>query len=80
MDVDKIGFTGSVPVGGLMMRYAGEFNLKHVTTECGGKSPQIILADCDLDRAVENAVHGIYSNQGEVSRRRIADHGRTVDP
>jgi acyl-CoA reductase-like NAD-dependent aldehyde dehydrogenase len=66
MDVDKIGFTGSVPVGGLMMRYAGESNLKHVTTECGGKSPQIILADCDLDRAVENAVHGIYSNQGEV--------------
>ncbi|WP_349361111.1 aldehyde dehydrogenase family protein [Stappia sp.] len=66
MDVDKIGFTGSVPVGGLMMRYAGESNLKHVTTECGGKSPQVILADCDLDRAVDNAVHGIYSNQGEV--------------
>lgn len=66
MDVDKIGFTGSVPVGGLMMRYAGESNLKHVTTECGGKSPQIILADCDLDRAVENAVHGVFSNQGEV--------------
>jgi acyl-CoA reductase-like NAD-dependent aldehyde dehydrogenase len=66
MDVDKIGFTGSAPVGGLMMRYAGESNLKHVTTECGGKSPQVVLADCDLDAAVEMAVHGVYSNQGEV--------------
>tara|TARA_R110002110_G_scaffold31590_3_gene111032 strand:- start:951 stop:2459 length:1509 start_codon:yes stop_codon:yes gene_type:complete len=66
MDVDKIGFTGSGAVGGLMMRFAGESNLKHVTTECGGKSAQVILADCDLDAAVEMAVHGVFSNQGEV--------------
>lgn len=66
MDVDKIGFTGSGPVGGLMMRYAGESNLKHVTTECGGKSAQVILEDCNLEAAVEMAMHGIYSNQGEV--------------
>ena len=66
MDVDKIGFTGSGHVGGLMMRHAGESNLKHVTTECGGKSAQVILEDADLDAAVEMAVHGIYSNQGEV--------------
>lgn len=65
-DVDKIGFTGSGAVGGLIMEYAGRSNLKHVTLECGGKSPQVILADCDLDAAVRNAVIGSYANQGEV--------------
>lgn len=67
MDVDKIGFTGSGEVGKLMMVYSGQSNLKRVTTECGGKSPQVILEDCaDLQRAAEVAVAGIYSNMGEV--------------
>jgi gamma-glutamyl-gamma-aminobutyraldehyde dehydrogenase len=67
MDVDKIGFTGSIEVGKLMMVYAGQSNMKRVTTECGGKTPQIIMADVeDLDTAVEYAVNGIYGNQGEV--------------
>jgi gamma-glutamyl-gamma-aminobutyraldehyde dehydrogenase len=67
MDVDKIGFTGSVEVGKLMMIYAGQSNMKRVTTECGGKSPQIILEDvADFDRAVTYAINGIYANQGEV--------------
>lgn len=66
MDVDKIGFTGSTEVGKLMMIYAGQSNMKKVTTECGGKSPQIIMADADLDAAVTYAVNGIYTNQGEV--------------
>lgn len=67
MNVDKIGFTGSVDVGKKMFIYAGQSNMKRVTTECGGKSPQIILADvADLDRAVSYAVNGIYANQGEV--------------
>jgi 4-guanidinobutyraldehyde dehydrogenase / NAD-dependent aldehyde dehydrogenase len=67
MDVDKLGFTGSVEVGKLMMIYSGQSNMKRVTTECGGKTPQIILADtADLDTAVEYAVNGIYGNQGEV--------------
>ncbi|MBL8574445.1 MAG: aldehyde dehydrogenase [Hyphomicrobiaceae bacterium] len=66
-DVDKIGFTGSVEVGKLMMIYAGQSNMKRVTTECGGKTPQIILADWDdLDMAVTYAVNGIFGNQGEV--------------
>ncbi|MDH3521922.1 MAG: aldehyde dehydrogenase family protein, partial [Myxococcales bacterium] len=66
-DVDKIGFTGSVEVGKLMMIYAGQSNMKRVSTECGGKSPQIVLADTpDLDSAVAYAVDGIYANQGEV--------------
>lgn len=67
MDVDKIGFTGSVEIGKLMMVYAGQSNMKRVTTECGGKSPQIILEDvADFDRAVTYAINGIYANQGEV--------------
>jgi acyl-CoA reductase-like NAD-dependent aldehyde dehydrogenase len=67
MDVDKIGFTGSTEIGKLLLIYAGQSNMKRVTTECGGKSPQIILADYDdLDTAATYAVDGIYSNQGEV--------------
>ncbi len=67
MDVDKIGFTGSTEVGKLLMVYAGQSNMKRVTTECGGKTPQIILGDWDdLDTAVSYAVNGIFGNQGEV--------------
>jgi len=66
-DVDKIGFTGSTEVGKLLMIYAGQSNMKRVTTECGGKTPQIVLGDFDdLDTAVTYAVNGIYGNQGEV--------------
>jgi gamma-glutamyl-gamma-aminobutyraldehyde dehydrogenase len=66
MNVDKIGFTGSTEVGKLMMVYSGQSNMKRVTTECGGKSPQIIMPDADLDTAVTYAVNGIFTNQGEV--------------
>ncbi|SOD95462.1 aldehyde dehydrogenase [Caenispirillum bisanense] len=67
MNVDKIGFTGSGEVGKLMLIYAGQSNMKRVTTECGGKSPQIVLADCeDLQTVAATAVGAIYGNQGEV--------------
>ena len=67
MDVDKIAFTGSAEVGKLMLIYAGQSNMKRVSTECGGKTPQIILGDVpDLDVAAQYAVNGIYGNQGEV--------------
>ncbi|MDR0715923.1 MAG: aldehyde dehydrogenase, partial [Azoarcus sp.] len=66
MDVDKIGFTGSTEVGKLMLVYAGQSNMKKVTTECGGKSPQIVFPDADLDTAVTYSVNNIYTNQGEV--------------
>ena len=67
MDVDKIGFTGSVEVGKLMLVYAGQSNMKRVTNECGGKTPQIIMGDApDLDTAAQYAINGIYGNQGEV--------------
>jgi gamma-glutamyl-gamma-aminobutyraldehyde dehydrogenase len=77
-DVDKIAFTGSAEVGKLMMIYAGQSNMKRVTTECGGKTPQIITADTpDLDTAVQYAINGIYGNQGEVCNagsRILVDH------
>lgn len=66
-DVDKISFTGSTRVGRLMMIYSAQSNLKKVSAELGGKSPQIILQDVpDLDRAVEAAIDGIYGNAGQV--------------
>jgi len=65
--VDKIGFTGSTEVGKLLMIYAGQSNMKRITTECGGKTPQIVFADYDnLDKAVTSAVYGIYGNMGEM--------------
>ncbi|HXQ41241.1 MAG TPA: aldehyde dehydrogenase family protein, partial [Candidatus Udaeobacter sp.] len=66
MDVDKIAFTGSAEVGKLMMIYAGQSNMKRVATECGGKTPQIVMGDANLDAAVNYAITGIFGNQGEV--------------
>jgi acyl-CoA reductase-like NAD-dependent aldehyde dehydrogenase len=67
MDVDCIGFTGSTRTGKRMLEYAGQSNMKRVWLECGGKSPNIILADCpDLDRAAEAAASAIFFNQGEM--------------
>ncbi|MBI3900038.1 MAG: aldehyde dehydrogenase [Gammaproteobacteria bacterium] len=65
-DVDMISFTGSTEVGKLMLRYAGESNLKRVALECGGKSPHIVMADADLKAAAEGIAWGIYYNQGET--------------
>jgi acyl-CoA reductase-like NAD-dependent aldehyde dehydrogenase len=66
-DVNKISFTGSTDIGKMMMVYSGQSNLKRVTVETGGKSPQIITADVpNLDTAVEYAVNGIYANKGEM--------------
>ena len=67
MDVDCIGFTGSTRTGKLMLQYAGQSNMKRVWLECGGKSPNIILADCpDLERAAAAAASAIFFNQGEM--------------
>ena len=66
-DVAKLTFTGSSEVGKLILQYAGQSNMKRVALECGGKSPQVFMADvADLDRAVAAAYRGIYSNMGEV--------------
>lgn len=65
-DVDCLAFTGSTAVGKLFMGYSAESNMKPVWPETGGKSPNLIFADCDLDAAVEHAAMGIFFNQGEV--------------
>ncbi len=65
MDVDKVAFTGSTEVGHLIMKYAAESNLKRVTLELGGKSPNIVFADTDLDQAAEGAHFALYFNQGQ---------------
>jgi aldehyde dehydrogenase (NAD+) len=64
-DVDKIAFTGSTEVGRIIQRAAAT-NLKSVSLELGGKSPNIVFADADLDQAVKGALQGIFFNQGEV--------------
>jgi len=64
-DVDKIAFTGETSTGQIIMKAAAESNLKRVTLELGGKSPNIVLADADLDAAVEGAYFGLFFNQGQ---------------
>nr|MDP2190579.1 aldehyde dehydrogenase [Rhodoferax sp.] len=66
MDVDCIAFTGSTRVGKQIHVMAGQSNLKRAWTELGGKSPNIVFADCpNLDQAVQAAVGSIFFNQGE---------------
>jgi acyl-CoA reductase-like NAD-dependent aldehyde dehydrogenase len=66
LDVDCIAFTGSTRIGKQIHVMAGQSNLKRAWTELGGKSPNIVFADCpDLDKAVEAAVGSIFFNQGE---------------
>ena len=65
MDVDKIAFTGSTEVGHLVMRAAADSNLKRVTLELGGKSPNIVLADANLEQAVEGSHFALFFNQGQ---------------
>ncbi len=67
MDVDGVAFTGSAEVGKYFLEYSGQSNMKHVSLECGGKTPNIIMADApDLDIAAKAAAFGIFFNQGEV--------------
>ncbi|KAG9487756.1 hypothetical protein GDO78_007511 [Eleutherodactylus coqui] len=64
-DVDKVAFTGSTEVGRLIQQSSGKSNLKKVTLELGGKSPNIIFSDADLDWAVEQAHFALFFNQGQ---------------
>jgi aldehyde dehydrogenase (NAD+) len=63
--IDKIAFTGSTAVGKEIMRGAAD-TLKRVTLELGGKSPNIVFADADVDGAVKGAINGIFYGKGEV--------------
>jgi aldehyde dehydrogenase (NAD+) len=65
MDVDKVAFTGSTEVGHLIMEASAKSNLKRVTLELGGKSPNIVFADADMDQAIEGAHFALFFNQGQ---------------
>src|ERR1700733_5072765 len=65
MDIDKVAFTGSTEVGHLIMEAAAQTNLKRVTLELGGKSPNIVFADTDVDAAAQGSHFGLFFNQGQ---------------
>lgn len=80
MDVDKIAFTGSTQVGRLIAQ-AATVNMKKVSLELGGKSPNIILPDADIVRAAKGAADGIFYNQGQVctAASRLYVHEQVLD-
>src|SRR5438105_2136424 len=65
MDIDKVAFTGEYLTGQVVSEAAAKSNLKRVSLELGGKSPNVIFADADLDAAIEGAYFGLFFNQGQ---------------
>lgn len=65
MGIDKVAFTGSTTTGRTVMKAAADSNLKKVTLELGGKSPNIVFDDADIDEAVSWANFGIFYNHGQ---------------
>src|SRR5438132_6760507 len=65
MDIDKVAFTGEYLTGQLVSEAAAKSNLKRVSLELGGKSPNVVFADADLDAAVEGAYFGLFFNQAQ---------------
>ncbi len=65
-EVDKVSFTGSIRTARRLLRASGETNLKKLTLELGGKSPQIVFPDADRARAIEACFWGIFGNKGET--------------
>ena len=67
MDVDALGFTGSTPVGRMMLQYSATSNLKKVSLELGGKSPSLVLADAgDIDTVARMTAESIFGNAGQM--------------
>jgi acyl-CoA reductase-like NAD-dependent aldehyde dehydrogenase len=66
MDVDKISFTGSIRTARALLKASAESNLKRISLELGGKSPNIIFPDCNMEAAVKSAFWGIFANKGEI--------------
>jgi 4-(gamma-glutamylamino)butanal dehydrogenase len=81
MEVDMAAFTGSTSVGRDLLRYSSESNLKRVILELGGKNPQVVLADANLDNAAPHVVNAAFWNMGEncsagsrlIVRREVKD-------
>ncbi|KAI5118337.1 hypothetical protein M0805_009140 [Coniferiporia weirii] len=80
-DIEKVAFTGSTLVGRRIMEAAAQTNLKKVTLELGGKSPNIIFDDADIDQAVNWASHGVFWNHGQAccAGTRIFVHEKIYD-
>lgn len=92
-DVDKIAFTGSTGVGQKIIEAAAP-TMKRVTVELGGKSPNIVFADADLDKAVPAAANAVFANAGQICSagtrlfvqssihdefmERLVEHSRTI--
>ncbi|KAH8111178.1 NAD-dependent aldehyde dehydrogenase [Phellopilus nigrolimitatus] len=79
--IEKVAFTGSTLVGRRIMETASQTNLKKVTLELGGKSPNIIFDDADVDQAVDWASHGVFWNHGQAccAGTRIFVHEKIYD-
>src|SRR6266704_6069229 len=65
-DVDKISFTGSITTARKLLQNSAVSNLKRLSLELGGKSPNIVFPDADLDAAVRAALWGVFGNKGEM--------------
>jgi len=66
MDIDGLTFTGSTEIGKQLMRYCGESNLKRTFLELGGKSPNIVFADANLEKAATFAAIAVFYNGGQT--------------
>ncbi|XP_048737366.1 aldehyde dehydrogenase 1A1-like [Ostrea edulis] len=80
-DVDKVAFTGSTEVGKLILQAAGVANIKRTSLELGGKSPNVIMDDADLDEAVRFAHEGVMENAGQccIAGSRTFVHEKIYD-
>ncbi|GHJ89961.1 hypothetical protein NliqN6_6363 [Naganishia liquefaciens] len=80
-EIRKVAFTGSGPVGRMVMKAAAASNLKTVTLELGGKSPNIIFEDADIEQAVRWAAFGIFLNHGQAccAGSRVFVHEKVYD-
>jgi acyl-CoA reductase-like NAD-dependent aldehyde dehydrogenase len=65
-DVDKISFTGSIATARKLLQNSAVSNLKRLSLELGGKSPNIVFPDADLDAAVKAQLWGVFGNKGEM--------------
>ena len=81
MDIDKISFTGSIRTARSLLRASAESNLKRLSLELGGKNPNIVFPDADLNQAADAAFWAIYANKGEVcsSGSRLLVHSDIYD-
>jgi acyl-CoA reductase-like NAD-dependent aldehyde dehydrogenase len=79
--VDKISFTGSIRTARRLLQASGETNLKKLTLELGGKSPQIVFPDADREAAIDACFWGIFKNKGEICNAgsRVLVHERAYD-